>query len=93
MMRSISPMKKAKTSKRKMARRIRINKRKNGVTSPLSRERVLTPNKEKNNQSLMQATSYVMGLIEQETALNVRNLMSWLLKMTKGSRMKKFPTV
>ena len=93
MMRSISPMKKAKTSRRKMARRIRINKRKNGVTSPLSRERVLTPNKEKNNQSLMQATSYVMGLIEQETALNVRNLMSWLLKMTKGSRMKKFPTV
>ena len=92
-MRSISPMKKAKISRRKMARRIRINKRKNGVTSPLSRERVLTPNKEKNNQSLMQATSYVMGLIEQETALNVRNLMSWLLKMTMGSWMKKFPAV
>ena len=93
MMRSVSPRTKAKTSKRKMARRIRINKRKIRVTSPLSRERVLTPNKEKNNQSLMQAISYAMGLTEQETTLNVRNLMSWLLKMTKGNQMKKFPTV
>ena len=65
MMRLVSPRTKAKTSRRKMASRIRINKRKIGVTSPLSRGRVLIPNKEKNNQSLMQATSYAMGLIEQ----------------------------
>ena len=64
MMRSVSPRTKAKTSRRKMARMIRINKRKIGVTSPLSRGGVLTPNKEKNSQSLMQAASYAMGLIE-----------------------------
>ena len=93
MMRSESPKTKAKTSRRKMARRIRIriNKRKIGVTSPLSRERVLSPNKEKNNQSLMQAISYAMGLTEQETTLNVRNLMSWLLKMTKGRSDEEVP--
>ena len=45
---NLSPRTKAKTSRRKMARRTRINRRKTGITRV--KERVLTFNKAKNSQ-------------------------------------------
>ena len=48
-MKNVSPRTKAKTSKRKMARRIRISRRKIGVTRV--KERVLPFNKVKNSPS------------------------------------------
>ena len=49
MMRNVSPRTKAKTSRRKMARRAKISKRKIEVTR--AKERVLPLNKAKNNPS------------------------------------------